>query len=274
MEIWSGKMDDFFRASLQVTNFFEDWSGALVGGGDTVHVPSLTEMTAHLKTVGSQVTLEAPTETSVDLVIDTHYEVSFELEDAVASKVLSTYMIIEKYMKNAAYTVGATLEDAVIALFSGFSQTVGDSNTAINDSNIRAAINYLDTANVPDEDRCFFLHPKVIWTQLQGIDRFSLLENTNAADPSLKSHVGYLYGTPVVKSSRLGQTLGSQNGALAHKSAIVYAVANPAGMGGTGTVRVQMTYLQAYLGYLVTADLIFGVLEHRDTSGVYIKTSS
>lgn len=273
-EIWSGVLNDFFRASLVVADFFEDWSDGVAGGGDVIHVPSLTEMTANDKTVGSQVTLNANTETSVDLTINAHKEVSFVLEDAVASKVLSSYNIMERYMRNAGYTAGAALEDAVIALFNGFSQTVGTSALALNDSNIRAAINYLDVANVPDEDRAFFLYPSVIWTQVQGIDKFSLLINTNGADPVLKGHVGYLYGYPVIKTPRLGTTLGHRNGAFAHSSAIAWAVANPSGMSGTNAVRMQMTYLQEYLGYLVTADIIYGVIENRDTSGVWIKASS
>jgi len=273
-EVWSGALNDFFRASLVVADFFENWSDGVSNGGDIIHVPSLTEMTAHSKTVGSQVTLNASNETAVDLTINAHYEVSFELEDAVASKILSSYNVMERYMHNAAYTVGATLEDAIIDLFAGFSQTVGDSSTDLNDSNIRAAINYLDVANAPDEDRAFFLYPAVIWEQVQGIDKFSLLTNTNGSDPVLKGHVGYLYGYPVVKTSRLGTSSGSRIGAFAHKSAIAWAVANPVGMSGANAVRIQTTYLQEYLGYLVTADIIYGVIENRDTSGVLIKSSS
>lgn len=273
-EIWTGRLNDYFRASLVVANFFEDWSDGVSGGGDILHVPVLSAMTATAKAAGSSVTLIAPTQTSVDLTINTHYESSMLLEDVVSSKILSNYNYMDRVINNAAYAVGATLEDAIIALFNGFSQTVGNSATALNDSNIRAAINYLDVANVPDEDRAFFLHPSVIWNQVQGIDRFSLVVNTNGADPVMKGHVGYLYGYPVIKTSRLGTTLGHRNGAFAHKSAIAYAVANPAGMGGTNKVRIQSTYLQEYLGVLITADLIFGVVENRDTSGVWIKASS
>jgi len=273
-EIWSSKVNDFYRASLSCAKFFEDWSDELAGGGDVVHVPNLSQMTANTKTVGSQVTLNNPTETDVDLTINTHNEVSFVIEDAVASKIKKSYRAQEHYAMNAGYTVAATLEDALIALFNGFSQTVGSSALTLNDSNIRQAIAYLDAANVPDEDRAFFLHPYVIWKQVQGIDKFTLIQNTVGADPVLKGHIGYLYGIPVIKTSRLGVTLGHRNGALAHKSALAYATANIAGGDMPNTVRLQTTYLQEYLGYLVTADIMFGVIENRDTSGVWIKSSS
>lgn len=76
---------------------------------------------------------------------------------------------------------------------------------------------------------------------------------------------------PVVSSSRLGVTLGSRNGALAHKSALAYAVANT---NQGGQVRMQSDYLLEYLGTLVVCDMTFGVIENRDTAGVYIKASS
>ncbi len=79
---------------------------------------------------------------------------------------------------------------------------------------------------------------------------------------------------PVIGTSRLGTTLGHRNGCLAHKSALAFAVANPSGMGGVNAVRIQSDYLLEYLGDLVVADLMYGVIENRDPSGVWIKASS
>lgn len=273
LEVWSSKVNDFYRANLKAAAFFEDWSEDVSEGGDVIHVPNISEMTVQNKTVGSQVTLSAPTETKVDLTINAHKHVAFVIEDAVASKIKKSYKAQETYARNAGYTVAAALEDALIALFSGFSQTVGASTTALNDSNIRIAIAYLDTANVPAEDRAFFLHPNVIWKQLMGIDKFTLVQNTTGADPVLKGQIGMLYGIPVIGTSRLGVTLGSRNGALAHKSALAFATANVSGMSGD-KVRMQSAYLLEYLGTLVVCDIIYGVIENRDTSGVYIKASS
>lgn len=273
-EIWSSKVNDFFRANLKAAAFFEDWSEDVMGGGDIIHVPNITEMTAQNKAANTQVVLSGPTETTVNLTINNHKHVAFLIEDAAASKVKASYRLQSKYAENAGYTVAATLEDALLALFTGFSQTVGDSSTTLNDSNIRAAIAYLDVANVPAEGRAFFLHPNVIWKQVQGIDKFSLLINTNGADPVLKGQVGMLYGIPVVASSRLGVSLGSRIGALAHKSALAFACGNMTPGKTPQAVRLQTKYVLEYLGELVVADIMFGVIENRDNSGVYIKASS
>jgi hypothetical protein len=272
-EIWGSRVNDFFRANLKAANFFEDWSSEVAGGGDVIHIPKITEMTANAKAANTQVVLSAPTETKIDLTINVHTHVAFLIEDAAASKIKASYKAQEVYARNAGYTVASKLEDALIALFAGFSQTVGDSATTLNDSNIRQAIAYLDVANVPAEDRAFFLHPNVIWTQVQGIDKFSLLINTNGADPVLKGQVGMLYGIPVIGTSRLGVTLGSRNGALAHKSALAFATGNMT-PGAEGSIRLQTNYRLEYLGTLVVADLMYGVIENRDSSGVYIKAKS
>jgi hypothetical protein len=280
-EMWSQGLNDFFRANLKAAAFFEDWSEDVAGGGDVIHRPNISEMTANTYAFGSltQVTLNAPTHGTVDLTVNVHKEVSFLLQDDVMSQLKSSYNSQEKWMMNAGYTAAATLEDALLALFEAFSTVVGASHLSMNDSNIRAAISALDVANVPETDRAFFMYPAQIWKEVMGIDRFTLLTNTQGADPVLKGAVGLLYGIPVVGSSRIGvgtnvaTTKGSRLNALCHSSALAFAVANPAGMSAS-TVRLQAQYLQEYLGTLVTADVIYGVIENRDTSGILMQTAS
>ncbi len=272
--IWGAKLNDFYRANLRCAAFFEDLSDELKDGGNIIYIPNISEMTANSKTVGSQVTLNKQTAAKVTLTINAWYEVSFLLEDFVAAVMKKSYRMQERWMKNAGYTVAAKLEDAIITLFRGFAQVVGDSSHSFNDSSIRAAIAYLDAANVPMEDRAFFLHPNVIWKQVMGINKFTLATNTAGADPVLKGEVMKLYGIPVVSTTRLAVYLGHRDGALAGKDAINFATANPAGGTSLDKVRLQTQYLQDYLGTLVTADIMYGVIENRDTSGVWVKASS
>lgn len=75
-------------------------------------------------------------------------------------------------------------------------------------------------------------------------------------------------------------TTGRYN-ALAHKDAIHWAT-SPLGSGGskgnsyTGSmgVRMQSNYVPEYLSTLTTCDLLYGVIENRDTSGVKIMTAA
>lgn len=262
--LWSKKMNNFYRDNLKAAAFFTDLSSDFQAGAKSVYIPNVTEMTAHTKSNASVVTLNNPTDTKLTLTVDTWMECSFAIEKKEMEQVLKQYSYMEVLMKNAAYTVSAAYEDAILALFTGFSQTVGTSAAALADSNIRRAIQYLDEARAPQEDRAFFFTPKQVWSDLQAIDRFSLIVNTQGADPVLKGHIGYLYGLPVVMSERIGATNGSANSCLAHKDAIVHA---------STIMDVDSNYIPQYLSTVVTADVVYGVLENRDTSGVWIKTA-
>lgn len=280
MEIWGDRINDFFKCKLIITDFFTDRSGELAAGGDTLHTPNLTEMSANTKTNAVAVTLNSPTETSIDLVIDTWKEVSFAIEDREAAFVKQSYAIQERYAKNAGYTIAAVLETAVATLFSGFSQSVGSSATAIADSDIRAAIATLEGNCVDMDEVAFFMHPNTFWKQVQNLDKFSLAINSPVNDPTAKMPAAFLYGIPVYSSTYVPVVLGGRVNVLAHKDAIHYATSSlpvmtyGKGMVGKHNVRVQSSYIPDYLSTLTTADILFGVVENRDNAAVKIITTS
>lgn len=266
-KIWGSRMNDYFRNALYGANFFTDLSSELGGGGSQLLIPTLSAMTANVKTNGSQVTLNGQTYGSVTLSCDTWKEVSFLIEDREAQQVMHSYFLQERLMKNAAFEAAKALEVAIFTLFSdgSFTQTQGTSAASVADSDIRGAIKQLDAANVPFDGRAFFFTPKVLWTDIMSLDRFTLLTNTNGADPVLKGSVGRLYGIPVYETTNLVNVAGSSGSALAHKEAIVWAAT---------LMRTQSQYLQDYLGTLVTADILYGVKVNYATAGVWIKTAS
>lgn len=161
--VWGEKINDFFRANLVAANFFTNRSEELMDGGNILYTPNITEMSASSKSNATAVTLSSPTETSVTLTVDQWYECSFAIEDREAAQVKRSYAVQETYARNAGFAVAKKLDTALVTLFSGFSQTVGASTAAVADSDIRAAIALLDTANIPQEDRAFFVHPTVFW---------------------------------------------------------------------------------------------------------------
>lgn len=263
--LFSEKMNNFYQAAKKATAFFTDLSSELASGTKTLLIPNITEMTAHEKSNATVVTLNNPTDNQVTLTVDTWYECSFAIEDKEAEQVKKSYSYMSKLAENAAYTVAKAYEQAVLDLFAGFSQTTGTSAAGLADSNIVRAIQYLDEANAPQEGRAFFLTPKQVWTDLAQINKFSLLVNTVGADPVMKGHVGYLYGIPVIMSTLIGSTNGSANSCLAQKDAIVH---------GSTIMRVQSNYIPQYLSTITTADVVYGAIQNRNTSGVWIKTSA
>jgi hypothetical protein len=263
--VWTSKLNDFYRSKLVCANFFTNLSSEIAGGGKTFEIPNINQMTANVKANQAAVTLNANTDGKISLVVDTWYECSFQIEKREAREVMQSYGIQERYIKNAGYSVAAVLEDAIIALFDNFSQTVGASTAGVADSDIRAAIKYLSSANCDLSECAFFFSPKAVWTDVMALDKFTLVQNTGGADPVLKGAVGKLYGIPVFESSRIGTTLGSAQNCLAHKDAIIHAET---------AVSLDTNYIPEYLAFLSTADIQFGVIENRDTSGVWIKTAA
>lgn len=276
-EVWGEKINEFLKTKLVLNGFFMDRSDELSEGGDTLHTPNISEMTANAKANATAVTLNSPTETKVDLVVDQWYEVSFMIEDRQAAQVKKSYALQERYGKNAAYTVARKLEVALATLFSGFSNSVGSSTTNIADSDVRKAIGIYEGNNNDPEDGAFFFDSKVFWNQLQNIDKFSLAINSPVQDPVAKRPTTRLYGYPVWLSNNIQYVSGTTGryNALASSDAIHFAtgalpVKTQASnqMIGTAGVRVQTHYIPDYLGFLTTADLLYGSIENRDDAGV------
>ena len=262
-ELWGGeKINNFFRANLVAANHFWDVSDMAAQGGDTIHIPTLTEMSANDKVNGSEVTLNNATYGETNLSIDTHKEVSFLIEKKEAKQVLNSYNLQEKLMNNAAYTAAKELDSALLSLYSGLSQSEGASDAALSDSNIRSAIETVKSNDVPAEGLAFFFNSAQIWGDLMGIDRFVNFDYTTDR-PVQNGEKGTLYGIKVYETNNLPTTDSGNtaHGLLAHTDAFVYA---------TQAMDLDANYIPEYLGTLVTADVIFGVAENRDEAAVHI----
>ena len=282
-ETWGERINDFFRSKLVMAGFFIDRSSELSEGGDILYTPNMTEMAATAKADATAVTLVAPTDTKVTLTVNQWYECSFAVEDRDAAQMKRSYYTQEKYAMGAGYSVAKKLEVAIAELFDNFDNVVGTSVAVLLDSDIRAAINFLAVAEIDTTSDCaWFVAPAVFWKQIQNLDKFSLAVNSPVNDPTAKHPVASLYGIPVYISTNvqyISGTTGRAN-ALAHKDAIHWA-SSPLGAGSAGPsvtgrfgVRVQSNYIPEYLSTVTTADILYGVIENRDTSGVYVKSST
>jgi hypothetical protein len=281
MEIWGEKINDYFRYNLKLASFFIDRSDELSDGGDTIYTPNLSALSVNTKTNNAEVTLSSPTYTTQTLIVSTWKEASFLIEDREMAQLKKSYYLQSKIAEGGAYEVGQDLDDAIAALFSGFSTSFGASNTNLADSNLLAAIATLEAAGVPgiyEGQVSWILHPNTFYRQIGIIDKFTLWQNTRSEEPRMKAPTPMLYGIPVIVTPAVGVTLGSRNNVLAHKDAIHWArLSMPAkadmGMVGSEGVRVQQSYVHEYLGELVTIDLCYGVVENRDNAAVLLKST-
>lgn len=277
-EVWSSKINDFAKEKMHFANFFINRSDELAGGGDTIHTGNLTEMSGNTKNNAAAVTLNSPTETDVDLVVNTWKEVSFAIEDGDAAVFLKSLYLQEKYATNAGYTAAQILESALVALFTSFTDSVGASTSVIADSDIRKALGILEAntkEEVTDGNFRFFIETKVWWNQIAGNTIYQLKINTSGNDPVTKRPMTRLYDVPVSLSNLIAYVSGTTGrvNAVAHKDAIHYALARLPKQ-GAGLIRVQSNYIPEYLSTVTTADLKYGVIINRATYGVKIYSSA
>lgn len=283
-EVWGEQINDYFRYNLQLASFFVDRSDELAEGGDTIYTPNLSALSVNTKTNNAEVTLSSPTYTTQTLVVSTWKEASFVIEDREMAQLKKSYYLQSKIAEGGAYEVAQDLDDAIAALFSGFSTSVGASSSNLADSTLLAAIATLENAGVPgiySGEVSWILHPNTFYRQIGTIDKFTLWQNTNSEEPRMKRPTPMLYGIPVIVTPAVPNESGSDGrlNMLVHRDAIHWArLSMPAkadmGMVGSEGVRVQQSYVHEYLGELVTIDLCYGVVENRDTAGVVLKSAA
>jgi len=228
--------------------------------GDTIHVPSLTNLVANDKIANVSVTLQAPTETNTDILIDTHKETSYVVEDI--TELQSNRSLRGLYTEKASYAIAKALDSDLAALGAGFSTTYGTYNTAITTDVILDSIEALDLADVPESERYFCFRPDVK-RDLLDLNAYISSDYVEGR-PVATGNIGSLYGVQTFMSNNLVKTGNNTDNMLFHKQALACAMAQAA--------RAQTDYEQRELGYLTTVDCVYGVKEMRDDFGVLVKS--
>ena len=277
-EIWSDEIIAAYKKSLVAANLFKKMS--FTGKkGDTIHIPSPTRGVASLKAAETQVTLQAATETEVNVLVDKHYEYSRLIEDITEVQALSS--LRRFYTEDAGYALSKQVDTSLIQLgrtFNGGSgvtyggayiggdgttaYTSGSSNaSALTDAAIRRTIQRLDDNDVPMDGR-FFIVPPSSRNTLMGLARYTeqaFVGESGTNNTIRNGEIGNLYGIPVFVSSNCDTaTGGARIALLGHKDAAVLVEQQG--------VRSQTQYKQEYLGTLYTADTLYGVKELRDNA--------
>ena len=272
-EVWSMDILRATEANLVLAEKVKRYDGDVKEKGDTIHIPELSNLTANAKVAGTAVTLNNPTETEKTISIDQHFETSFMIEDI--AKIQSQYALMSEYTNKAGYSIAKKLDSSLAGLYSGLSQSVGDGSTAVTDTNIIRAIQYLDDADAPETDRCFVIKPAAK-ADLMAIDKFVLRTGPGwsvSDSPILhgakeNGFWGDIYGVKVYVSTNLVTATASPNvihNLLFQREAFGLAVQQ--------SPRTQAQYKQEYLANLVTVDILYGFSELRDAFAVDFRSA-
>jgi hypothetical protein len=260
----------FVKANLVLVPLVKHYDRDIASFGQTVEIPNVSTISANDKTAGSQVTLNAPTETKTTITINKHKEASFLVEDVLAAQ--SKYDLRSDYTQAAAYAIAAQIDgDIATDMVSSFTTNaaVGTYGTALTDAVILSAVKALDVAKAPMSDRYLVVPPQGK-VDLLGIDKYVRYDalGMNADQSAIKTgKVGEIYGSEVYMSQTSGLTVAgtpTQNNCLYfHKEAYAVAIQKQP--------RTQAQYKQEYLAWLVTVDIMYGIHVLRNAFGQLIK---
>lgn len=267
-ELWSMETLRAQEGALVVAPLVKRYDSLVKGRGDTVHIPEVSNLVANDKLANTDVTLQSPTENEKTISIDQWKEASFLVEDIV--KTQSNYDLMAEYTNKAGYAIAQSIDSFVLGLYPSFANQVGAAGVDIGDQEIIDALEYLDMANAPLEDRVIILHPSQK-AALMALDKFvradylGQYQNPTPVKrgPNNRYMWGEIYGTPVYYTTQIPQVAGSPvstYNAVFHKEALALALQL--------APRTQGTYWQRSLGWLVTVDTIFGAAGLRADHGV------
>jgi N4-gp56 family major capsid protein len=277
-ELWSDEIIAAYKQNLVMANLVSKMS--FKGKkGDTLHIPKPTRGSASAKAASTQVTLQAATESEVQVLVNKHYEYSRLIEDITEVQALAS--LRKFYTGDAGYALAKQVDSDLVALgrdaaaditYDGGTAVVGDDGeTAYNGSNaaaladagIRRMIQTLDDADVPMDGRVLVVPPSARNT-LMGLARFTeqaFTGEVGGANTIRNGQIGDIYGVKVYVTTNADTTTGGDRvGLMFHKDAFVLAEQ----MG----VRSQTQYKQEYLGTLFTSDMLYGVKALRDEAFV------
>jgi N4-gp56 family major capsid protein len=285
-ELWSDEVIGAYKSNLVVANLVTKLSHK-GKKGDTIHIPVPARGSASAKSVNTQVTLSAATNSVINVSINKHYEYSKLIEDIAEVQALASMR--KFYTDDAGYALAKQVDTDLVTLWEALQGgTVGGSNAAawetayigstgttlytgnstnaadITDAGIRALILKLDNADVPMDNRSFVI-PPIVANDMLGLNRFTEQQYIGSGDAIKTGKIGMIYGASVHISSNCPTTTTANTatdrvGVLQHKDALV--LAEQVG------VRSQTQYKQEYLGDLFTSDTIYGVAELRNDAAV------
>lgn len=256
-EVWSKQLQIATQSNLVAGKLVKRFDSEVSSFGDTLHVPKISNLSATSKSASTQVTFNAPTEGSIDLLINAHYECSFLIEDRLDAQ--SKYNLAEEYKVKQSYALSKQIDTDILALQTNLTQSVGTSGTPPSDLNVLRAIQYLDDADAPYEDRAFIMKPS-LKASLLAIDRYVSQDFVGMDLPVKNGLFGQRYGIPFFVSTNVpNDSNGNPINQLIHKEVYCCAIQK--------NVEMKNDYIIEYLSQAYVAQVLYGVLTYRATFG-------
>lgn len=237
------------------------------GQGKTVTVPRYPLQTAASVTEGDEVSNTAVSTDGATLTVTT-----------AALRTLVTDLALQASSSNVVADLGRSFGEAIarkmdtdlMALFGGFTATVGDNATALSAATIAKAAAKLRAAGVPADALACVVSPWVAYDLKANLT--NTFANPNAGivqnEAMSQGYVGMLFGIPVFESANMANTgtAGDYVGAVFHRDAL--------GLATIGNINIETQRRASFLGSDVVASAHYGVGAIYDGYGVGVIADS
>jgi len=268
-EVWANRVLGRLESECpMIASVRRDFSDEIAKEGDTVKIPKTGTISVNPKVAGQPVTLQNPSGTTVDVVLDEHKEVSFLVEDVAEAQ--SCTSVIDAYINDSVSAVSEDIEGALLAEYANVngSHVIGLS-APIDEDDFLAARTMIKVDGKSGSQPLYAIVRDL--AELLTVDNF--IDKNKMTGTSLEAGTVGSIASFVVKETSLchvtlspSQThrmLFARDGLALVTRALPMP---PANTGATGAVvnkngvglRVLRGYNMSYLGLQVTVDILYG----------------
>lgn len=285
-QVWAQRALDILASVIVMTRLVaRDFDYEPGWKGKTLNIPYPGTFTAQDNAENTPATVQQPVNgTTKQVTLNKSKYVDFIVEDIAQAQANSN--LLDRYVEPAAIAIADAVEDDILALYAQFSTSIGTSGTDLTRQMIFQARQNFNQKKVPMAGRALVMSPKDETALLND----ATLQNYFAfskPDAVAKGSLGNIAGLDLYMSQRISVVNGTPNSTknfAPHKDAIILAtrpfVDPPAGSGvqvasvadpRSGLViRVLRQYSMGDRGVRVGFDILYGVAQLRDESGLVV----
>lgn len=267
-DVWANEVE-IARESMKVMeNLVKRKDADVAKGGNLLEIPFVSNLSTTAVSDNTAVTFQAPTETKIQVSLNRYFESSVAIQKRLS--IQAAYDLASQYQQKIAEALTRNIQTDLTGLYSGLSQTVGTGLAALTEPNVSRAVQYLNDANAPMQNRHFVVRPAAM-NQLNQIARFTEYQTTGKNSTVMTGAnnglVGNTYGVDVHMTTDIAQvsgTPGTVHNLLFHKDFAVLAIQSK--------ISVARDPRPDYLATGYIADCLWGYAELRDDHGVDVRT--
>lgn len=196
--------------------------------GSSVHVPSVSNFAAQSKNTSSNtaVSWQTVTETNTDLTVDQWKYCAMALESFTKKQAMQDLMA--RYAPKQGYALALVVDDALATLVLSITNSVGTLAQDLTYEDALRAIQYLNDANVPFEDRTWFVSPatETGWSKLDQFISDDYKSLNDGYTPGQKNnYLGTFRRIPAFMSTNVdGSNAAGHSNTLLQKEALALAI--------------------------------------------------